>query len=93
MNKQYCYRGYEFNITVMLNTCVDKGINGKPLHSILISCLSVDNYVSQKEVDADSLKEEIELQFGIIRQYVDKKLSTESEEYKAIEILRNLGFE
>ena len=43
MNKQFEYRGFNFNIKVELNTKVEKCIGGERWHTVTTNCMDADN--------------------------------------------------
>ncbi len=97
LNKTFSYRGYEFNITVFLNTTIERRINGERFHTIRVNCLGADNYYSKTEVSDSKLAQYIEHELNLVRNYVDKRFDPnkvdDSETQKTIDLLTNLGFE
>ena len=74
MNKQFEYRGFNFNIKVELNTKVEKRIDGERWHTITINCMDVDNYYKKEEVNDKLLVMYVQDCERLAKKYVDEKL-------------------
>jgi hypothetical protein len=74
-NKQFDYRGYQFNITIYLDYKVEKRINGKTWSKIRINCLGSDNYYKTEEFLPELIGDKIYEHMDLARQYVDNKLT------------------
>ena len=74
MNKQFEYRGFNFNIKVELNTKVEKRINGERWHTITTNCMDVDNYYKEEEVSDKFLVVCVQDCERLAKKYVDEKL-------------------
>lgn len=58
-NKEFEYKGSRFNITVELNTKVEKRMNGDRWHSIRCNDMGAGNYYEKKQVIDADLESEI----------------------------------
>ena len=74
MNKQFEYRGFNFNIKVELNTKVEKRIDGERWHTITTNCMDVDNYYKKEEVNDKYLVGCVQDCERLAKKYVDEKL-------------------
>ena len=74
MNKQFEYRGFNFNIKVELSTKVEKRIDGERWHTITINCMDVDNYYKKEEVNDKFLVVCVQDCERLAKKYVDEKL-------------------
>ena len=74
MNKQFEYRGFNFNIKVELNTKVEKRIDGERWHTVTINRMDVDNYRKKEEVNDKSLVVYVQDCERLAKKYVDEKL-------------------
>ena len=74
MNKQFKYRGFNFNIKVELNTKVEKRIDGERWHTVTINCTDVDNYYKKEEVNDNLLVMYVQDCERLAKKYVDEKL-------------------
>jgi hypothetical protein len=72
MNKQFEYRGYNFNIKVELNTKAERHPNGKKWHTVTVNCMDKDNYYKKREVEDDWLTMCIESEEIQARRYVNE---------------------
>jgi len=89
MDKQFEYRGFNFNIKVELNTKVEKRIDGERWHTIIVNCMDSDNYY-KKEVVNDRFLVMCVLNYeSLAKKYVDEKLDGKP---TADERLSELGF-
>lgn len=73
MNKQFVYREYHFNITVQLDTTVERCLNGKHFHTVICNELSVTNYYHKKEVEDESLVLQISFEEELAKKFVDDR--------------------
>jgi hypothetical protein len=90
LNKQFEYRGYKFNMSVELNTKVEKKLNGKRLHTIITNCMGSNNYYLKDEIETYQIEEYVERHKQLVTDYIDKLLYKEvSFEEK---LLSGLGF-
>jgi hypothetical protein len=74
MNKQFEYRGFNFNIKVELNTKVEKRIDGERWHTVTTNCMDVDNYYKKEEVNDNFLVMCVQDCERLAKKYVDEKL-------------------
>ena len=74
MNKQFEYRGFNFNIKVELNTKVEKRIDGERWHTVTTNCMDVDNYYKKEEVNDKLLVMYVQDCERLAKKYVDEKL-------------------
>lgn len=90
MNKVHEYRGYKFNIKVVLNFKVEKRIDGKREHMITLNDMGFSNYYQTHLTETSNLEETIELMCKEAEKWVDKQIDG----YKSPEenILESLGF-
>lgn len=92
MKKYFKYRGCEFVIIVELNTIVERRLNGKRWHNILIKTTETgdDGYLDSIEVTDDELELNVKQVIKTAKNWLDIKLDGKAIEN---EILKNLGFE
>jgi len=89
MNKQFEYRGFNFNIKVELNTQVEKRIEVEIWHTVTTNCMDADNYYKKEEVN-DKFLIMCVLDCEILaKRYVDEKLDGKLTPYAR---LSELGF-
>lgn len=74
-NKQFDYRGYQFNITIFLDYKTERRPNGLTWCKIRVNCLGSDNYYKTEEFLVEFIEDTINEHMNIARQYVDKKLT------------------
>lgn len=74
MNKQFEYRGFNFNIKVELNTKVEKCIGGERWHTVTTNCMDADNYYKKEEVHDKFLVMCVQGCEILAKKYVDEKL-------------------
>ncbi len=74
MNKQFEYRGFNFNIKVELNTKVEKRKDGERWHTVTTNCMDVDNYYKKEEVNDRFLVMYVQDCERLAKKYVDEKL-------------------
>ena len=74
MNKQFEYRGFNFNIKVELNTKVEKCIGGECWHTVTTNCMDADNYYKKEEVNDKFLVMCVQDCERLAKKYVDEKL-------------------
>lgn len=74
-NKQFEYRGYQFNILVELDYRIEytKEVEFY-VHRITCNCMGFDNYYNQNISVTDELVARIEKSISDAREYVDQKL-------------------
>lgn len=73
MNKQFEYRGFNFNIKVDLNTKLERRIDGEIWHTVIINCMEID-YYKEYEVNDNFLVVCVKDYERLAKKYVDKKL-------------------
>ena len=73
MNKQFEYRGFNFNIKVELNTKVEKRIDGERWHTVTTNCMDFDNYYKKEEVNDKFLVICVQECERLAKMYVDEK--------------------
>lgn len=78
MNKEFEYRGFNFNIKVELNTKVEKRINGERWHTVTINCMDFDNYYKKEEVNDKFLVLYVQKCEKQAKNYIDTKLDSRS---------------
>lgn len=71
-NKQFVHKGYTFNISVELNTSVEKRINGRVWHTVITNCLGGNNYYERVEVESLELEVTIDRHQQLAIDYIDK---------------------
>ncbi len=88
-NKIFEYKGYQFNIKVILNTKIDKHPNGQRWHTVTINDTGPSNYYQRDEdvLDAD-ITTAIANVIKHAQDFVDKKNQLTETETTLI----NLGF-
>lgn len=89
MNKQFEYRGYEFNIKVELNTKIEKRIDGDRWHTVTTNCMGYDNYYVKDEVNDKLIVIYVQDAERIAKKYIDHKIDGEP---SPDERLKELGF-
>ena len=90
MDKQIEYKGYKFNVTVELNTKIEKCLNGKRFHTVRVNDLGPSNYYVKKEIEDSKLFEAIEAMQNDAKLLVDKRNGTIKD--TTVAILEKLGF-
>jgi len=88
MNKEFRYKDFVFNISVELNTKVEKRINGKRWHTITINDMRSDGYYKKQEVLSNQLETEIDKLKIAAMDFVDSDERYTSDE----QLLLKLGF-
>jgi len=73
MNKQFSYRGYNFNLCVQLDTTVERCLNGKHFHTIICNDMGVTNYYHKKEVEDQSLVLQVSFEEELAKKFVDER--------------------
>lgn len=89
-NKQHKYKGYTFNIEVILNFRIEKCIGGKREHIIRINDIGPSKYYQNHLAETHHLEEIIELMILEAEKWVDHQINGG----KSIEevLLLGLGF-
>ena len=89
MNKEFEYRGFNFNIKVELNTKVERRIGGERWHTVTINCMNLDNYYNKEQINDKLLVLYVQDCERVAKKYVDAKLD---EKPRVDERLSELGF-
>ena len=90
LNKQLTYKKYRFNVNLVLDTTMERRIDGLRRHTITINCMDFDNYYSKIEVDHDKLQSSLDLVENQAKSYVDAK---QPKYNQLVETLIEFGFE
>ena len=90
LNKQFEYKGYQFNTSVELNTRAERRPNGKVWHTIITNCLGGNNYYQKEDVETFHLEECIGKHYQSVIDYIDK-LTYKSQSFEE-QLLSGLGF-
>lgn len=90
LNKEFEYKTYKFNISVDLNTKVEKRMNGKKWHTIITNCMGGNNYYQKQEVETYQLEEAVKEHKQNAIDYIDK-LTYKQQSFEE-QILSGLGF-
>lgn len=87
MNKQFSFKDFTFNIKVKLNTKVEKRMNGKRWHEIVVNDMGFGQYYQTYEVeDAELIRKIINIQNELVL-YVQEQSNAPLDER-----LAGLGF-
>ena len=90
MNKNFKYKGYNFNMLVELNYKIEKKVNGKIWHRLTTNCMGGNNYHQRIEIESNKLEEIIKKEQELAEYYVDKLLGHIKSEDEIL--LEKLGF-
>lgn len=90
LNKQFDYKGYKFNMSVELNTKIEKRLNGKRLHTIITNCMGSNNYYQKDEIETFQIQEYVEKHKDLAIDYIDK-LTYKQKSFEE-KLLSGLGF-
>lgn len=72
MNKEFAHKSYNFNISVDLDIRVERKMNGKRWHKVVINDMGFSNFYIEKEVEDDSLLDAIHGLENKAIEFVDK---------------------
>lgn len=89
-NMTFRYRSHNFNMSIQLDTKVERRMDGIRHHTITTSCMDFDNYYKKSVVEDKDLEKSIEEEKTSARRHIDKKIDghlTETEK-----ILLGMGF-
>lgn len=95
MTKDFIYSGYSFLITVKLRTKIEKCIDGKIWHTIIVNSVprnvppNADNYFETREVEDSHLESSVLQMTAQAKEWVNEKYKTRDPEDAR---LTNLGF-
>jgi len=89
-NKQFKYKGYDFNMSVELNTRKPTKLSVRNWHTVITNCMNGNNYYEKVEVETYQLEECIETQEQLAINYIDK-LTYKPQSFEEM-ILDKLGF-
>ena len=93
MNKEFDYKGFEFNTSVELNTYVDRRPNGVRKHTIITNDMGMGSFYLKSQVTSSEIEDTIQLhtfkakEYAINSAYPDNRPDSPEKE-----ILINLGF-
>lgn len=92
MNKQFEYRGYNFNIRVDLNTKIERRPNGRRWHTITINCIDDQDYNKTAEVEDAFLEVFIGNIEYTAKEFIDNKEDGKKKNLDEQRLIK-LGFE
>lgn len=88
-NKVFEYKGRKFNIQVVLDSKVEKKLDGDVWHEVTVNDMGFSNYYNRELILSDDLPRYIKARIEDIKLFVDKPLNVSKTE----QILLDLGFE
>lgn len=88
LNKIFAYNGYNFNISVELESKIEKSLDGRRWHKVIVNDTGASNYYQKFEVEDDELHTAITCCQEKCIAFVDNATN----KTKAEKILNNLGF-
>jgi hypothetical protein len=90
LNKIHLYKGYQFNIKVELDYAVERSLDGKREHNIIINDMGPSNYYQTHLAETHNLEETIENMITDAEKWADNKL--DGGKSPAEKLLEKLGF-
>lgn len=72
-SKIYEYKKYKFNISVELNTKVERGLNGKKYHTVILNDMGATNFYIKELVLDETLLSYIDVCIAKAKLFVDER--------------------
>ena len=88
-NKQFQYSGHTFNIKVELNHLIDRNMDGKRVHLVVVNDIGPSNYYKTSLCEAHELEKTILVMESESKKWVDSLKGNKSQDEL---ILKGLGF-